>query len=264
MRTNTAIKTSRRLISAGTIVVALLLVCSSQFTFAQQAPAKTFDTAGKAAQALYEAVRNNDEQTVRAILGAGPELTSSGDDTTDKLERQQFVEKYQEMHRLVQEPDGTTVLYIGAENWPFPVPLVADNGKWQFDPDSGTQEIDARRIGENESIAIEVSQDLGRATPLSAEDETAGDSAFQFARNLTSNNADASQQPFHGYNFRTGSAQSAGVQLVAYPADYGVSGVMTFIVLPNGFVYERDLGSQTASLASQINGKPSGDWTRVR
>src|SRR5262245_18742146 len=161
MRTNTVIKTSRRLISGApfTGMVALLVVCSSQFTFAQQAQPKTFDSAGKAAQALYEAVRNNDDQSVRAILGAGPELASSGNDTTDKLERQQFVEKYQEMHRLVREPDGTAVLYIGAENWPFPVPLVAKDGNWQFDPDAGAQEIGARRIGEDESIAIEVCQD---------------------------------------------------------------------------------------------------------
>ena len=45
--------------------------------------------------------------------------------------------KYQEMHRLVREPDGSTVLYIGAENWPFPIPLVSKNGAWYFDSKTG-------------------------------------------------------------------------------------------------------------------------------
>ena len=82
------------------------------------------------------------------------EVTSSSDDVEDKLEREQFSRKYQEMHRLVQEPDGSTLLYIGAENWPFPIPLVSKNGAWHFDSETGTQEIKFRRIGENEATAI--------------------------------------------------------------------------------------------------------------
>lgn len=266
MRTNMPIKMSRRLISASTIVgvmVVLLVVCSSQYTFAQQGQAKTFASASQAAQALDEAVRSDDDRAVRAILGAGPELTSSGDEAVDKLEREQFAEKYGEMHRLVREPDGSTVLYIGAENWPFPIPLVAKGGKWRFDADAGAREITARRIGEDESTAIQVSQDLTRATQPGSETETTGYPAFEFARTLASNNTDALQS-FHGYNFRIGSEQSGGVLLVAYPADYGVSGVMTFIVVPGGFVYEKDLGSETATLAPQIKAKVAGDWTPVQ
>ena len=82
------------------------------------------------------------------------EVTSSSDDVEDKLEREQFSRKYQEMHRLVQEPDGSTLLYIGAENWPFPIPLVSKNGAWHFDSETDTQEIKFRRIGENEATAI--------------------------------------------------------------------------------------------------------------
>ena len=88
------------------------------------------------------------------------DVTSSGDALEDKLEREQFSRKYEEMHRLVREPDGTTVLYIGAENWPFPVPLVSKNGEWHFDSDSGKKEILARRIGENELTAIQICKEF--------------------------------------------------------------------------------------------------------
>src|SRR5260370_6882812 len=64
------------------------------------------------------------------------------------------------MHRLVGEADGSTVLYIGAENWPFPIPLVAKNGSWYFDSQTGTEEIKFRRIGENEATAIQVCEEF--------------------------------------------------------------------------------------------------------
>ena len=54
------------------------------------------------------------------------------------------------MHRLVKEPDGTTVLYIGAENWPTPIPLVKKGSSWYFDTAAGKKEILYRRVGENE------------------------------------------------------------------------------------------------------------------
>ena len=86
------------------------------------------------------------------ILGCGKDVISSNDAVEDKLEREQFIQKYREMHRLVREPEGRTVLYIGAENWPFPIPLASKSGAWYFDADAGKQEILFRRIGENETI----------------------------------------------------------------------------------------------------------------
>ena len=47
---------------------------------------------------------------------------------------------------------------MGAENWPFPVPLSLDHGKWRFDVDAGAQEVVFRRIGENETAAVDASQ----------------------------------------------------------------------------------------------------------
>src|SRR5712691_10638527 len=83
------------------------------------------------------------------------------DKTQDDLDRQGFLEKYQEMHRLGREPGGT-ILYIGAENWPFPIPLTTKNGAWRFDTGAGVREIVVRRIGANEWFAMDVCHALAR------------------------------------------------------------------------------------------------------
>src|SRR5438552_2171951 len=78
----------------------------------------------------------------------------------DQAERERFVRKYQEMHRFARAPDGAEILHIGAENWPFPFPLVSENGKWHFDADAGMQEVMLRRIGEDELAVIETCRTL--------------------------------------------------------------------------------------------------------
>jgi hypothetical protein len=118
--------------SAVLVLLLLLVMGFATSSFAQESQPKTFSSPEEATNALVEAAHNEDEQALEAILGAGKEVTSSSDDVEDKLEREQFCQKYREMHRLVREPDGSTVLYIGAENWPFPIPLVSKNGAWHF------------------------------------------------------------------------------------------------------------------------------------
>src|ERR1700719_3336278 len=140
------------------LMVCLLLVVVGYVgsTLAQGVQPKTFSSPAEASSALFQAAQKEDEPALEAILGAGKEVTSSSDDVEDKLEREHFSQKYQEMHRLVREPDGNTVLYIGAENWPFPIPLISKNGAWHFDTSTGLQEILFRRVGENEATAIQV------------------------------------------------------------------------------------------------------------
>src|SRR6201987_5429698 len=133
MRTNHMIETFNLKLAYGfaSTVLALFLlglpflVGFANSSFAQDMQSKTFASPGAAANALFEATQKQDEQALEGILGAGKQVTSSGDGVEDKLEREQFSQKYQEMHRLVREADGSTVLYIGAENWPFPIPLVS-------------------------------------------------------------------------------------------------------------------------------------------
>ena len=128
---------------------------------AQQPGQKTFSSPEDASHALVTAAQNNDEKAMLDILGRdGKQIVSSGDDAEDAESRANFVRRYQEMHRLVKEPDGTTVLYIGAENWPTPIPLVNKGNAWYFDTDAGKQEILYRRIGRNEMSTIRVCQEL--------------------------------------------------------------------------------------------------------
>lgn len=144
-------------IAAATILLAASLPDGS---IAQQPGQKTFSSPKEASMALVAAVESDDEKTMLEILGSeGKEIISSGDPTEDAQNRADFVRRYREMHRLVREPDGFT-LYIGAENWPVPIPVVERDRTWYFDTAAGKREILYRRIGRNEISTISVCQGL--------------------------------------------------------------------------------------------------------
>src|SRR5882762_10516180 len=189
----------------------MLVVGCAQAGFAQATTTKTFSSAGEACDILFQAAQKSDERELEAILGAEKEITSSGDEIEDKLERERFRQKYQEMHRLVREADGSTVLYIGAENWPFPIPLISKNGTWYFDSKTGKEEIKFRRIGENEATAIQVCEEFAmtkRENNAKTEDMKASseDPITRFAQSLVTTSAvnagNSEVTPFHGYYFR--------------------------------------------------------------
>src|SRR6202049_375616 len=121
---------------------------------AQPSAQPKFQSTAEASQTLFQAVQSNNEEAIARMLGGPTELTSSRDADRDKVERELFVQKYQEMHRLGRDVDGSMTLYIGAENWPFPIPLVAKSGAWRFDSEAGLKEVMFRRVGENELMAI--------------------------------------------------------------------------------------------------------------
>jgi Protein of unknown function (DUF2950) len=250
------------LLAGGLFVLGV--VAYGQAVFAQTSATKTFSSAHEAANALFQAAKNGDEQQLEAILGAGEDVTSSGDEVEDKLEREQFTKKYQEMHRLVREPDGSTILYIGAENWPFPIPVASSNGVWRFDSDAGKKEIMFRRIGENEFTAIEVCDAFAAATKQPGAGNTGDDAIAGYVQSLASISTTDSgspapeSKPFHGYYFQREKA-SGQVSLIAYPAKYRSSGVMTFVVTQKGVVYEKDLGPNTTTAAQTVR-KTDSSW----
>ena len=128
---------------------------------AQQNGQKTFSAPEEASKALYKAVSDNDEHALLEIFGPeGQELISSGDPAEDAESRSNFAEHYREMNRLVKEPDGSVTLYIGAHNWPTPIPIVQKANLWYFDTQAGAREIVFRRVGRNEMSAIRVCQEL--------------------------------------------------------------------------------------------------------
>src|ERR1700720_3304956 len=105
----------------------------------QQQGQKKFSSPEEASKALVAAAQGNDEKAMLDILGPdGKQIVSSGDGTEGAQSRANFVEKYQEMHRLVKEPNGTIMLYIGAKNWPTPIPFVNKRNSWYFDTDAAT------------------------------------------------------------------------------------------------------------------------------
>jgi hypothetical protein len=211
-------------------------------------------------------------------LGGDKELVSAGDEAEDKIDREQFAQKYRQMHRLVRESDGTTLLYVGAENWPFPVPLVSRAKSWYFDADAGAQEIRFRRLGENEYTAIETCHALVQASKQPGTNTAEVDPITQFARTLinvlpprVSTTPSNGPGPFHGYYFRILAAQpngeidvngkTGGFMVVAYPAEYRSSGVMTLIVTQNDVVYETDLGPNTTAVVKAMTSwKRTSTW----
>lgn len=262
-----------------TLRLLLVVVSCIGLTLAQKANQEAFPSVEQASHALFVAVESGNEQDIMKILGGEKALVSSDDEVQDKVDRKKFAQKYEEMHRFVREPDGSTFLYIGAENWPFPVPLVSKSDVWYFDADRGMREILFRRVGENEATAIDVCHDLVLASKPDERSPTGnGDDALgQYASTLVrAEKADpgANEQtatPFHGYYFRmliterNGSSAAGGeagsVAFIAYPAEYRSSGVLTFVITQDDIAYEADLGPNTAKIAKAMTAwKPSSKW----
>jgi prepilin-type processing-associated H-X9-DG protein len=267
-----------RFIATATVGLAISIASCTASSFAQKAQQQTFPSAEAATNALFLAVQSANEQAVVRILGGNKELVSSGDEAEDKLDREQFVQKYEQMHRLVRASDGNTLLYIGAENWPFPLPLVSRANVWYFDAHVGAQEIRFRRVGENEYTAIAACHEMVQASKQPGSNATV-DPVAQYARTLI--NAEAAKTgrapasgkavlgPFHGYYFTSLTAQpkaangptAGGFAILAYPARYRSSGVMTFLVTQDDVVYETDLGPNTVDVAKGITSwKQTSHW----
>jgi Protein of unknown function (DUF2950) len=242
----------------GLIVMACGMGLIMPASSAQQAQERTFASPQQASNALYLAVQNEDQVRLVEILGGKKEIVSTDDQLNDQQERESFVKKYQEMHRLMRRADGAMILYVGAENWPFPMPLVSNKGRWYFDADAGSKEILYRRVGANEITAIETCHALvqGEKTGQDAsgfhmpEDQA----LLEYAHELVSGGTE--EHPFGGYYFhKLNEGGAEGVAYVAYPVQYRSSGVMTFVVTNDGKIYEKDLGAKTESAAKELK-----DW----
>jgi hypothetical protein len=261
------------------------------YTPAKKPTGKAFRKPEAAAAALYGAAKRNDEDELLVILGPDAKgIIHWSDDAAERQERRaEFARNYEQMHRLVKEPDNTVALYVGAENWPLPIPLVQYQGAWYFDPNLGRQEIRYRRIGRNEMETLQVCRTL-----VDAEKEYRG-VAHQYTAKFTSSqgshdglywqsasNATRSpigpylaragvtgtdttgSQPFHGYYYRISLQAPDDFAIVAFPAEYRSSGVMTFLIKQDGKAYEKDLGAQTATLSNQISPSPvDNSWKPV-
>jgi hypothetical protein len=283
--------------------VGVLVLCSS----AMAAPVKpqSFASPELAATALADAAHNNDAAALLAIFGsAGQRLVNSGDKVEDDSMRARFAERYAAAHKLLLDAANKATLVVGAEEWPFPIPLVRKGGAWHFDAAAGAEEILNRRVGRNELNTMEVCRDYVRAQRDYAADLQGERKPLEYAQKFisspgqhdglywaadpgekqspigpqmaharaegySSNPADEGHAPYHGYYYKiltrqgaaapggahdylVGGHMAGGFALIAFPAIWGDSGVMTFIVNQNGIVYQKNLGPDTVKIAAAI------------
>lgn len=272
---------------------------------------KTFTTPEDAVVAFVDAARANDRAQLDGILGPdGKKILSSGDDVADQQSLEVFLTAYGERAQLVPE-DNRTILNVGQEEWPFPVPLVKDGPNWRFDTAAGLEEVLFRRIGRNELSTMNLCKTYVDAQKEYASNGHDGISKGAYAQKFASSTgkhdglywpsanpddtsplgdlaAQAASEgypqsggkptPFHGYYFRILTRRGAsapggakdyvakgemrdGFALIAYPAEYKNSGVMTFMVDDTGTIFQKDLGPDTTKLAAAITVfDPDSSW----
>jgi hypothetical protein len=259
----------------------------------------------EAVQATIDAADHNDTAALLQLFGpAGKDIVESGDPAQDKDLRAEFARSAHEKLQIDADPltPDRVTFTVGTEEWPFPVPVIRKDGRWQLDPESGRLEILARRIGKNELNAMEVCRGYAEAqmeyacgsarrrscSEICAEDrqhtrasrmgcirngcsDGLVSQAFAMAEAANSPGAGKKAEPYHGYYFRVLKSQGpdaaggafdyvvngkmiGGFALVAWPAEYGVSGIRTLIINHDGVVYEKDLGAGTALQARQMTG----------
>jgi hypothetical protein len=292
-----------------TLIIITLAACNKEPT------AKVFPSADAAGNALLDAAKSGDQNALIAIFGPeSKNLISSGDAVQDKAAIDSFVAAYPVMHRWRTMKDGAQLLIVGADNFPFPIPLRKNSaGQWFFDTAAGKDEVLVRRIGRNELAVIAI---CGALADAQAEyfSQTHDGSTKQYALKFISDSgkqnglywespegqpqsplgpmaAFATDEgyrvkpnghvPFHGYYFRMLSKQGdhapggakdyvvdgkmvGGFAFVAYPAEYGNSGIMTFLINQDGVLLQKDLGKTTAETASAMSEfNPDSSWSQV-
>jgi hypothetical protein len=230
-------------------------------TAAVRSDQQTFRTPGEACDALIAALKANDSDALLKILGAGAkDIITSGDPTEDKNNRAQFIERYQQMHRLVTEPDGTTTLYIGSDNWPTPIPLIHRAGGWYFDTAAGRQEILYRRVGENELAVIQTCHELVDAEKEYYGVAHDGNPAGQYAQKFFS---DPGKQNGLYWDSANGQPQSPIGPLVANAAAQGYTRSEGHTPQPyQGYYFRVLTGRGAAGSASSVSYVQDGKMTR--
>ena len=276
-----------------------------------------FASPDDAGNGLLSAAKTGDPNALLAIFGADSKgIISSGDAVQDKATVGAFVTGYDQMHRWRKMPDGSQVLLIGAQNFPFPIPLKKNGaGQWFFDTAAGKDEIVRRRIGRNELAVIDVCGALADAQAdyysLRQKDGSTKQYALKFISDPGKHNGlywespegqpksplgpllayataegysakPTAHQPFNGYYFRMLTKQGSnapggakdyvvngkmagGFAFVAYPAEHGNTGVMTFMMNQDGVLLQKDLGkttTETASAMTEFN--PDASWSIVQ
>ena len=218
---------------------------------------KNFATPSEAANALIQAAEVFDVTALKQILGPeGEDLISSEDPVQDKNLAAAFAAKAHQKHSIAMDPKNTSrgFLVVGNEEWPWPVPIVTQNGTWFFATKAGIREILFRRIGSNELDAIQICRGYVEAQREYALEKHDGSEVNQYAQRIISTtgkrdglvwrNPDGSlggpiaepiakalqqgyshrSQPYHGYYFKVLKGQGPSAPLGQL--DFVVNGAM--------------------------------------
>jgi hypothetical protein len=166
------------------------------------------------------------------------------------------------MSRWGEIKAGGQTLYIGPDNYAFPIPLGQDSsGRWSFDTAAGKDEILARRIGGDELAAIAACEAVAKGQ---MHGQTASLAQLGDFGKAVATNTGGHPPLFRGYYYRIpdkGKGEG-GFAVLAYPAEYRNTGISTFIVGKDGTVFQKDLGEKTSDLALAMTGfTPADGWS---
>lgn len=273
---------------------ALLLASLPVIAAAQQ----TFTTPDKAASALVNAITNQNESELNALLGDDwRQYLPSREVDPEAVAR--FLRDWKVTHRIEQK-DDVAHLNVGQDNWQLPIPIIKTQAGWHFDMQKAADEILTRTIGLNELSAIEAAHAYVQAQEDYFQLNAAYAQKFMSAEGkkdglywpIKPGEAPSPLGPafsptspalgYHGYHFKILMAQGenapggkksyladgkleSGFALIAWPVEYGVTGVDSFLVNQDDDVLQKDLGAQTSEKVKNITSyNPDKSWSRVQ
>ena len=156
---------------------------------ASQPAQKQFDTPKQAADALVQVASNFDVAAAKEILGPdSADIIASEDPVQDKNRAVQFAAKAKEKSSIeIDKKDpNRAILLVGNDDFPLPIPIVKQKGKWFFDTKVGREEILNRRIGANELNAIEICRGFDEAQHEYAMEKHDDSKVNQYAQRIIS------------------------------------------------------------------------------
>ena len=286
-----------RFLAVGLVAVPVLLGT------APRESQRTFATPQEAIQAIIDAAEHNDAAALLQLFGPdGKDILESGDPAEDKESRAEFVRSAHEKLQIEQDPANPDRVTFSVGE-PVPVVrkdgkwrLDPISGRLEILARRvGRNELNTMEVcrGYVEAQLEYASEDRGRDGILKYAQNIASSSGKQdglYSEDAAQNPvtkafraaaAGEKAEPYHGYYFRVLKSQGpaatggafdyvvkgkmiGGFALVAWPAEYGVFGVQTFIIDHEGLLYGKDLGINTAALARQITRfNPDKSWRRV-
>jgi len=228
-----------------------------------------FPSPEAAADALVDAIARNDEEGVRRVLGPDfRRFIPPGSVARDDIYA--FLGAWAKHHEIETRSPTAASLVVG-NGWTFPAPIVKTRNGWQFDMHTGLQEIQRRRIGRNELEAMDTLRNLCQAQTRYRETVGNGRPAIRLVSRPEQHDglywpasAEEGESPlgpdalvmqpdvpadsaFHGYRFAVVPGPEDGCAFVAWPAEYGKSGLRSFAMRPDQSIVERDFGRRTGA-----------------